>query len=121
MRDSSPPETIRASGRSSSPGFGDTKNSAASIPRALQAASGDGAIAEPHLEPRLLHRQLGEQPLRAVGRTSRPRGAASLESACAAVEIGRARPPRAALELGEPLVAALEIGQLARAGRRGAR
>ena len=69
MRDSSPPDTIRASGRRSSPGFGDTKNSAASMPRALQADSGSG-VAEPHLEPRPLHRQLARAALRAPRRTA---------------------------------------------------
>ncbi len=40
MRDSSPPEAMRASGRSSSPGFGETRNSAVSIPRDVHADSG---------------------------------------------------------------------------------
>ena len=35
IRDSSPPETMRASGRRSSPGLGETKNSATSIPSAV--------------------------------------------------------------------------------------
>ena len=62
-RDSSPPETMRASGRRSSPGFGDTKNSAWSMPRARPRRLRQRLVVEPHLEPRLLHRQIGEQPL----------------------------------------------------------
>src|SRR5207253_2201202 len=38
IRDNSPPETMRASGRRSSPGFGETKNSATSIPSAERRA-----------------------------------------------------------------------------------
>src|SRR5438552_4095771 len=38
MRDSSPPEAIRARGRSSSPGFGESRNSAVSSPRSVQTA-----------------------------------------------------------------------------------
>ena len=46
IRDSSPPDTIRASGRRSSPGFGETKNSAASMPRALHSDSGSAPSAK---------------------------------------------------------------------------
>src|SRR5258708_17802999 len=38
-RDSSPPDTILASGRRSSPGLGETKNSAASVPRSEEHTS----------------------------------------------------------------------------------
>ena len=40
MRDNSPPETIRASGRGSSPALGERKNCAASIPLAVHDGSG---------------------------------------------------------------------------------
>ena len=43
MRDSSPPDTMRASGRRSSPGFGETKNSAGRCPRSVHGALGRGA------------------------------------------------------------------------------
>ena len=62
-RDSSPPETMRASGRSSSPGFGETKNSAWSMPRSLHAVRRQLAVVEPDLEPRPRHRELREQRL----------------------------------------------------------
>ena len=77
MRDSSPPEAIRASGRSSSPGLGDSRNSARSSPRSVQprgstAASGSAGVKR-HLEARLLHRQLRELGLHALAQLERPR------------------------------------------------
>ena len=84
MRDSSPPETMRASGRRSSPGLGETKNSAASMPRLGPCGRRQRPAVEADLEAGVLHRQFGELRLRAPARTATAAARRVAESARAA-------------------------------------
>ena len=90
-RESSPPDTIRASGRSSSPGFGETKNSAWSIPRAPQARRAAARRSLNRISnARLRHRQISQQrfqfPAEALGRvasrTRKPAGLLEVNMSC---------------------------------------
>ena len=63
MRESSPPDAMRASGRSSSPGLGETRNSAVSMPRARPRGLGELVVVEADVEPGAAHRELGKRRL----------------------------------------------------------
>ena len=71
IRDSSPPETIRASGRRSSPRLGDTKNSTVSRPVAVHAGSGRGSALNRTSNDRAVHRQFAQQALELTCETRR--------------------------------------------------
>ena len=95
MRESSPPETMRASGRRSSPGFGETKNSARRCRCAVQAASGSGARRTGPRSACCSIASSREQPPRAPCEAPRrPRGARSRQR-LGGRQVARRAPPRA--------------------------
>ena len=118
-RDSSPPETMRASGRSSSPGFGDTIEFGG-VDSARRPGVLGQRFAEPDLEARSLHRQVGRQFLHAArerGRDATPLGRERLAlppgtRAATRPARGRARPAAGRRLRGPPVRAATR-----RAGR----
>ena len=102
MRDSSPPEAIRASGRSSSPGLGESRNSARSRPRSVHSVGSDRGLGvrgrEEHLEPRLLHGELRELGLHPLAQLERRGPAPPLREGPRPLEVGRRQPLAARLE-----------------------
>ena len=109
IRESSPPETMRASGRRSSPGFGETKNSAASMPRAVHRSVVGGAVVEPDLEARALHRELGELPLELPRERRRRVPRAGRRAAARPRQVALPCRRELALELGDALVGRVEV------------
>ena len=121
MRESSPPETMRASGRRSSPGFGETKNSAASMPArrstrppaAARRRSAPRSASAPSPAPRAALRaalaNAGRDAAPFLRQLLRPppRNAARAAASSRSSSAIRSSPPS-------------RVGQLARAARRGA-
>ena len=100
IRDSSPPEAIRASGRSSSPGLGESRNSARSSPRSVHGRRVERRLRvggrEGDLEARLLHRELRRaRPGPRLAQLARRR-AAPLRERPRPLQVGRGQRARAA-------------------------
>ena len=93
-RDNSPPDTIRASGRRSSPGFGETKNSAWSSPRSLHADSAKLAVVETDLETRPRHREIPKERFQIARELDRRRR--RVRESCRALRQEVRRQPRRA-------------------------
>src|SRR5947207_2179564 len=119
-RDSSPPETMRASGRRSSPGFGETKNSARSVPLADHSPS--GTLSAKRTEAPIERRQVGDAaPHAAKARQHRAvavveRGVALFAQPLDALRAGEHLPRRSQIRVFRGVVGAerraIELGKL---------